>query len=756
MATILLGSIKANAFWHGVLLGIGSIIDQRIFSKTSTTTLEGQRMSDLSLQSSAYGVAIPKVYGTMRVSGNVIWGTNYVEHRKEETSGGGGGKGGGGGGSKVTTVTYTYSVSCAVALHDGAIAGVRRVWADGKEVTDAFFGTSPTINHTLYYGTQTQEADPFIQAIESDKYTPAYRGLAYIVLKDFDVTDFGNRIPNFTFEIVREVHDLEGIIQEASADAGLQVGDDIDLASKDFFFDSINGMQITADDTYRERLEQLMSVHDFFAVETNGRVFFQYRKDCEQYPVSLTHFGAKEGERSENKMYNVTRLHDLELPRSVSVSYISLDKDYESGSMDAVRPTSKSRQTTSIQLKELVLTDARAKQLAEIKLYEAYVRRSVISLSLPMWWAFLAPGDILLCELADRRRTVQITKTTFSPPGVLSVEATDIGGNTYSRIERNADAEVLPSLPVSPSPVTLYLLDIPRLPVDTTTSLRLYAAAAGKPFYGAALYETRDNGASWQLKGAIDNCATAGFTTSLLPAGAVDCWDWANKVTVTLVNGTLESRPEIDVLNGFNTAVIGNEIVQFQNARLLSAHTYELSGLLRGRLGTEDQIGLHALEERFVLLESATLTTIPSPLNEWYSVRRYEIGPATLPVTDALYEPVEFCNLARAYQPWSVCNVVGVRESNGTLKLTWNRRDRSGGEWLDGSDIAMSEQSEKYEIDIVSGAVIKRTLVDYTPSVVYTAAMQLEDFDALQPSVTVRIYQISALRGRGVVKEVSV
>ena len=44
-----------------------------------------------------------------------------------------------------------------------------------------------------------------IEEIESAGNTPAYRGIAYIVFEDMDLTNFGNRIPQLNFEIIRSL-----------------------------------------------------------------------------------------------------------------------------------------------------------------------------------------------------------------------------------------------------------------------------------------------------------------------------------------------------------------------------------------------------------------------------------------------------------------------------------------------------------------------------------------------------------------------
>ncbi|WP_021171276.1 hypothetical protein SOV_35580 [Sporomusa ovata DSM 2662] len=751
MATILLANAiaAANPFWGAVISMAAGFVDQRLFGPKAPNAT-GSRMSDLSIQCSTYGVAINKVYGTTRIAGNVIWGTNFVEHKKEESPGG---KGGGGG----KTTTYSYTISFAIGLCEGEITGFNRVWADGKEVTDKFAGDNPAIEYTLYHGTETQEPDPFIEGIETSFPVPAYRGLAYIVIQHMDVTDFGNRIPNFTFEIVRKLNYLDSIVKEVSAGAGLhtQLGT-ADMEASDLAGIPIDGFCVSSEKTYRERIEQLMMVYTFGAAEANGKLLFIRKENYNRFPVPADFLGAKEGNCGEESSYTIERKHDRELPKLVNVSYLSLDKDYQAGLQTAVRPNSTSENTEKIDL-DFVITDARAKELAEQKLYEAWVRRSTVAASLGPWWAFLAPGDILDMDLSGRRRWVQLTKTTLGVPGVIKVEGgTDVGGNTFRRTERMVDAEIPSSVPIPPSAITVEFLDIPRLPTDTRSDPVVYLAATGSPFYGANVFETRDGGASWILKTQMDSPSTMGMITTLLTAGSTEVWDEGNSVTVVLTHGTLESRPEVDVLNGYNAAVIGNEIVQFRSATLIAVNTYILSGLLRGRLGTEEQVDKHSMGERFVLLKSATITTLPAPMSEWYSTKTYRIGPATKPVTDATYIEKMFSNNARLYQPWSVCNVAGSRDAANNITITWVRRDRSGGAWLDNADIPMSESIERYEVDIVSGSTVKRTLTVITPLVTYTAADQTNDFGTPQALLKVRIYQMSSIRGRGIGKEVIV
>lgn len=157
---------------------------------------EGARLEELAVQTSTYGKVIPKLWGSMRLAGNVIW-SRPMKETVTTTTVSGGGKGGGATRSKSTSNDYSYYVTLAVAICEGEITRLDRVWADAK-LLDLSQGT-----YRLYRGTDTQMPDPLIESFHGVGTTPAYRGMAYVVIEDFPLAEFGNRIPNFTFEVTR-------------------------------------------------------------------------------------------------------------------------------------------------------------------------------------------------------------------------------------------------------------------------------------------------------------------------------------------------------------------------------------------------------------------------------------------------------------------------------------------------------------------------------------------------------------------------
>ncbi|MEP3299232.1 MAG: glycoside hydrolase TIM-barrel-like domain-containing protein [Pseudoruegeria sp.] len=176
---------------------LGRIVDQQIMGSGSQAVETG-RIDRFRLTGASEGAPISQVFGRCRVSGQVIWSTKFKEAVSKRTSGGKGTK------PKVTTTSYTYSVSAAIALCEGTIGRVGRVWADGAEVDLA------ALNMRVYPGDDTQMPDPKIEAIEGTGLAPAYRGVAYVVFEDLDLTVFGNRFPQFTFEVHRPAEAGQG------------------------------------------------------------------------------------------------------------------------------------------------------------------------------------------------------------------------------------------------------------------------------------------------------------------------------------------------------------------------------------------------------------------------------------------------------------------------------------------------------------------------------------------------------------------
>jgi hypothetical protein len=180
-----LSSVVAGRFVGAV---VGRAIDQRIMGQ-GADPVETGRVDRLRIMGAGEGDPVARIHGRMRVAGQVIWATQSEE--VVATSGGGKGA------PRSVRRDYSYRVSLAVALCEGVISGVGRIWADGTEIAPS------DLTLRVYTGGDDQLPDPKMEAVEGAGAVPAYRGTAYVVIEDMDLSPFGNRVPQLAFEVIR-------------------------------------------------------------------------------------------------------------------------------------------------------------------------------------------------------------------------------------------------------------------------------------------------------------------------------------------------------------------------------------------------------------------------------------------------------------------------------------------------------------------------------------------------------------------------
>lgn len=167
---------------------VGGRIDDALFGEARQ--VKGPRLTEVHLMGSSEGAGVPAVFGRMRVSGQLIWAARFKETQRTETRRVGGKRG-----QNVSQTTFSYSLSFAVALCEGVVDEVSRVWANGEAMDLS------RVAWRLHPGTEDQAPDPLIEAIEGFGAAPAYRGLAYIVFEDLPLEAFGNGLPSLSFEV---------------------------------------------------------------------------------------------------------------------------------------------------------------------------------------------------------------------------------------------------------------------------------------------------------------------------------------------------------------------------------------------------------------------------------------------------------------------------------------------------------------------------------------------------------------------------
>jgi hypothetical protein len=548
---------------------------------------------------------------------------------------------------------------------------------------------------------------------------------------------------------------LASIVQDICLRAGLYSGD-LNTAA---LTDLVDGYSLRQVMTGRAAIEPLMTAFAFDAVESDAKLKFVKRGGPAVVSIPEDDLAAHDSGGAPPDQLLFTRAQELELPVEVLVQYVDAAFDYQTSAQYARRLASPSKAKTSVQL-AINMTATQAREVARMLLNEVWMSRTGGDLALSTKYAYLEPTDVIQVSKAGHTYTVRLQDKTEAR-GIYGFKAVTTGASVYSP---DASGLSLPGAAATPpgstvavaTPTALRLLDIPLLR-DLDDGVGFYALASGYTggtWPGAQLYKSSDGGYSWLAYGAaFFTPAPIGTTAGVLgDFGGGTIFDETNALTVDLIDAslTLTSTSELNVLNGQNAALVGNEIIQYKNATLVAAGRYVLSGLLRGRRGTEWAMSTHVAGDRFVALSSATVALEAATSAEWNLARLYRAVTFGALLTDAANIP--FTDTAVAQKCYAPVQLGGGRDAAGNLTLKWTRRTRTGGAWNDSSDVPLGEDSENYVIEIYASsayATLKRTLTATTNTVSYSAANQTTDFGSPQGTVYWRVAQVSATTGNG-------
>lgn len=512
-------------------------------------------------------------------------------------------------------------------------------------------------------------------------------------------------------------------------------------------------------------VEPLFELHDFDLRPHDFVLQALARGGAPVGTITTAYMGAG-SPGAEAPRYEVVQTLDTDLPASVSLSFADIAAQQQPNTALAVRPSvaTDGRREVSIDLSTLVLTADEARPLTDRVLRRRWIGAETVRTRLGRRHIGLEPGDVWLLDLDGTARRARLTRLEPAANGVLRTEWERDG----------AAAATLNTLPGAPSdgfePQQIpapglsrgFVMDIPLISdVHDETTPQLYVAAgplSGSSYWpGAAIYQSADGGLTYATVLATRSSrqrATWGTTTDVLADASPTIWDRGNSVNVALGAGTLTSTTEaaLNASPTTNLALIGDELIQFTTATLEGDGTYTLSGLKRGRRGTEWATGTHAAGESFVLLNSAVGRAAMgvSDVGQTEYFKTLTTGRSSGPVTSFAYT-------GATLKPYAPAHVEAVRDdATGDWTITWVRRTRIGGAWVGSTIIPLGEGSEAYEVVILDGATVKRVISTATQTATYTAAQQTADFGAPQLSFDLKVYQLSATVGRGFAAELSV
>ncbi|MFL9839936.1 phage tail protein [Sphingomonas sp. ST-64] len=648
----------------GAMLGglVGQSVDRELLFKPKGR--EGPRLTELALQTSSYGTPIPQLFGTMRVAGSVIWATDLVEHRQRE-----GGKG------RPTVTSYSYTASFAVALSARPILSVGRIWADGKLLRGAAGDWKARTGFRLHLGGEDQAVDPLIASAEGIALAPAHRGIAYAVFEDLELADYGNRIPSLTFEV--------------TADTGpVSAGAVIEQVSRGAVLAGEGGPAIGGFSAYggsvRAVVEPLAQACGAWPVIADGRLAMA-AGDGASIPVRDRGADARGQERRSIATPD-------RAPRTVTLSHYDPARDYQAGVQRASWGGGQDRELR-IEL-PAALSASHAKQLAHAALSRADADRTLRTVATGWEGLAIVPGARVAIDGESGRWRVVETR----------IEA---GGVQLQLAPLAPAALAAPAVPgrvigapdVAQGRTIVHAFELPPLTDGALSAPRVLVAASGDApgWRKAVLATSSDGGARWEPAGATAQPAVIGAVVTPAGAASAAIADRRSRLVVALAHEEMalgDADPEA-LASGTNLALVGDELIQFAQAEPLGGGQWALTGLWRGRRGTEDAIGTGRSGDRFVLIEAGAIMALDglAGIGATLTVMATGVGDPEAVETQASVT-------GRSVTPPAPVALHAVPMPDGGRRLRWTRRSRIGWRWSDGSDAPLGESVERYQIRI--------------------------------------------------------
>lgn len=505
---------------------------------------------------------------------------------------------------------------------------------------------------------------------------------------------------------------------------------------------AVSGYVVDAPASARDALAPLMAAYDVSVAERDGQLVFFHRDGDAPLQITPDDLAAE----SAAAVY-AKRGDSADWPVEARVRFIDAARDYQIAGISARRLDRSDGGVASLDA-PLVLEPEAAALLAQAVLADRRAGAETLALSLGPQHIALEPGDrvrfggvvfeIARIEDAETRR-VQLTRAR-------SVFVASLSG---------APPSTPPATAFAPTPV-LAILDIPLLPTAEDDERPLVALFAS-PWHGAHVLYANDTAPA---RAIATQPATVGELVWALWPGPVDRWDDGNVTRVKLYGGALASTSRDDVLNGANAFAIESadgeyEIIQACECVLVAPGEYEISGLLRGRLGSAHAMQApHPVGARIVKLDQR-LARADIAAHEWGEPLKFSAPPAGAALGDARAATATLTLPHAAARPWAPAHLRARRLAGDDVEATWVRCARRGGDsW--GAGEPPVGQPEAYLVEVLDGPDVVRSVETFTPSWTYSAADQASDFGAPPASLHIRVAQIDASGRAGLKSELTI
>lgn len=592
--------------------------------KTSTISNSEQRILSLQVQQSSQGLTLPVVYGRARVAGNLIWYGDFTTIETKTTTRQGGK---GGGGVKQEDISYTYEAAVMMALCEGEIQGVGRIWRDKEK-----FESLSQLRLNLARGGDEQPTWTHLQQPKHQAQAINYSGTAYIYSPNYELTKSA-QIYQHNFEVIGKMgysssipdanpsEIIRDMLTNQNYGCGFpaeNLGDTsvygVYCRAAGIFLSPVYSEQTEAQQNISELLEQTNSAAVFsqgrlkivpygdVKLSGNGAVYVPnltpvYDLTDDDFIVS----GAEDPLRVERKTnadaYNQIQVEYLDRANDYNIAVAEV-KDQANIEQYGLRPQDA--------VKMHGICDAKvANHVAQLLLQRALYVRNEYEFKLGWKYCLLEPMDLVTLTdegLGLNKTPVRIIEIEEDEEGVLTVKAEDFPMGAASATAYPTQPSLGYSADYNKSPGNAHAPVVFEAPLQLTGGEpQIWLATAGGDMWGGAEVWISTDGDSYTRIGATNKKARFGSLSAPLASGAV--FDRANTLNVEISAGQMTGGTEQDSRDLLTLCYVDGEFLAYGTAELKGVGRYTLGNLTRGAYGST--IDRHNAGSQFVRIDEA-------------------------------------------------------------------------------------------------------------------------------------------------------
>lgn len=603
---------------------------------------------------------------------------------------------------------------------------------------------------TFYPGDAAPTPDPLIQAYEGAVNTPAFSGTAYVLLKQFALGDYGNRVPHFAILARANAATVQSAFSTVYTRSG-RSSSEIDVTG---LSGAMDGYATTGPFSPANAFQPLALAFDVLAQESSGALRFFHRRNATIVEVDEVDLATHEYGGDAPRPLEIETDPRSEAPSEANVKHVDLEAEDQSGSQRERKRDYTSDGVVNVDL-PIAMTGAKARGIARRLLWVAWANRKKFRLQLPPRYMHVQENDCLRVKALGEPWLLLVNRVDFGVNGVIQVEAVLEIRDVLTQVEE-ADAPYTGATSLAgqsdDDEAMLYEIgppgfgvpsDAPQITVGVTTE-------NGNPFSGCQVFHSDDD-ENYLLWESLATEATLGYATTVLSGTGVSSayWDRVSTVDVYVFKGELASADEIFVLNGGNRALLGGEVIGFATATLIATNTYRLSNLLRGLRDTEPAMTTHAAGEDFALASNATKSkTFPLA---WIGKTKYfRFVFASQALADAETRTLEITGAT--LKPFAPASLTVNKDDFGNVTAEIRRCTRAVVRLFSPAIPPLYEQEEGYSVDVVypagSGTIV-RTIAATSATFSYSEGQQTTDGVTPLDPIEYRVHQVSQIYGRG-------